>query len=459
MVPKSIPLNSYDNTSLNVSVRPPNFVLIFLDDVGYGDFGKFGAEGYDTPQIDKMADEGVMFTDFYVAQAVCGASRAALLTGTLSNRINMLGAPGPNANYGIHENELLIPEMLKQKNYATAMFGKWHLGDNQKFLPTHHGFDEYYGLPYSNDMWPYHPVNPGAWAPLPLIEGDVVINPAVDSAVQRTLTKAYTERSVDFINRKKNEPFFLYLAHSMAHVPLFTSPEFEGVSQQGAYGDVMMEIDWSVGEVLKALKDNNLDSSTFVLLTSDNGPWRVYGNHAGSTGMLGPNRAKGTMFEGGARVPCVMRWPGQIPSGTTVSTPAMTIDVLPTYARLMDGQLSNNIIDGKDIWPVISSEPGASSPHEAYYLYYNNTLNAVRKDNWKLHFPHGYREVTQEGADGQPGTYKNPTIEWELYDLNSDIIERNDVSSSNSNIFNELTNLGNNFNDALNQNKRPRGSL
>lgn len=457
-IAKEVVVHEYNSRLDTITVRPPNFVLVFLDDAGYGDFGKFGAKGFETPHLDKMADEGVMFTNFYVPQAVCGASRAALLTGTLSNRINMTGAPGPGSKVGIHKDEMLISELVKQKGYATAMFGKWHLGDAPKFLPIHHGFDEYIGLPYSNDMWPYHPTNPSRYPPLPLIDGDFILDEEVDSADQTQLTTLYTEWAVDFIQRQKNHPFFLYVAHSQPHVPLFVSEKFEGKSELGPYGDVMMEIDWSMGEILKTLKETGLDSNTFVIITSDNGPWTLYGNHSGSTGILEWSRAKQTMFEGGARVPCIMRWPGHIPAGTVVNTPAMTIDIFPTYAHLMNGALPNHLIDGKNIWPLISSQT-VVSPHEAYIFYYSHELNAVRQGKWKLHFPHQYVEVVKKGADGKPGSRKERNIDFTLFDLETDIQEQHDVSSSHPDIVDSLTRLGNAFNKELQANKRPRGEL
>ena len=303
----------------------PNLVVIFCDDLGYGDIGCFGARGIRTPSIDSLARAGTRFTSFYVAQPVCSASRAALMTGCYPNRIGIHGALGPSAKTGLSTNEWTLARMLKSRGYATALFGKWHLGRPEPFLPTHHGFDEYLGLPYSNDMWPNHPTaKPGDYPPLPLIEGDRVIETMPD---QRFLTRRYTERAVSFIDRHHGEPFFLYLAHSMPHVPLFVSPEFEGHSQGGLYGDVIEEIDWSVGRILEALKRHGLVEQTWIIFTSDNGPWHAYGNHAGSAGPL--REGKASVFEGGVRVPCVMSWPGHIPEGRTCAEPLMTIESRP----------------------------------------------------------------------------------------------------------------------------------
>jgi arylsulfatase A-like enzyme len=273
---------------------PPNVVIIYCDDLGYGDIGPFGAKGYETPNLDRMARDGIRFTRFYVAQAVCSASRAALLTGCYPNRIGIRGALGPGAKVGISDDEVTLAEVVKQRGYATAIFGKWHLGHHPQFLPVRHGFDEYFGLPYSNDMWPYHPglVNLAAaerrrgFPDLPMIEGDRVVDSEVTADEQRQLTTWYTERAVKFIERNKDRPFFLYLAHNMCHVPLFVSDKFEGKTARGRFGDVIAEIDWSVGEVLAALARNGLDERTLVIFTSDNGPWLSYGDHAGSAGPL-----------------------------------------------------------------------------------------------------------------------------------------------------------------------------
>jgi arylsulfatase A len=256
----------------------PNFVIIFTDDQGYQDVGCYGSPNIKTPNLDRMARQGMRFTDFYVGQPVCTASRAALLTGCYPNRVGLLGALGPKSMVGISDKESTIAQELKPRGYTTAIFGKWHLGDSPQFLPTRHGFDEYFGLPYSNDMWPNHPVNPKNYPPLPLIQGEHVIGLMPD---QTQLTTWYTEHALRFIDRNKDRPFFLYVAHNMPHVPLHVSEKFKGKSKRGLYGDVIMEIDWSVGQILAALKTNGLDEKTLVVFTSDNGPWLLYGNHAG----------------------------------------------------------------------------------------------------------------------------------------------------------------------------------
>ncbi|MFN4260976.1 MAG: sulfatase [Gemmataceae bacterium] len=404
-------------------VERPNIVIIFTDDQGYADVGCFGAKDFETPHLDRMAQEGMRFTDFYVSQAVCSASRASLLTGCYPNRIGILGALGPSSKHGIHSDEVTIAELVKQRGYATALYGKWHLGHLPQFLPTRHGFDDYYGLPYSNDMWPKHPT--AKFPDLPLIEGEKIIAYNPD---QSRLTTDYTERAVRFIEKNKDQPFLLYVAHSMPHVPLFVSDKFKGKSKQGLYGDVIMEIDWSVGQILEALKKNGLDDQTLVIFTSDNGPWLSYGNHAGSAEPL--REGKGTSWDGGQRVPCIMRWPGQIPAGKECAELAATIDILPTVARLTGAKLPPHRIDGKDIWPLMTGQPNATSPHEAYFFYWGGELQAVRSGQWKLHFPHAYRTLAGRpgGKDGQPVPYSQAKTELALFDLKNDIGETRNVA-------------------------------
>ena len=273
----------------------PNIVIIYADDLGYGDLGCYGAKAHTTPNLDRMAAEGIRFTDFYVAQAVCSASRTALLTGCYPNRVGILGALGPQTRFGIADSEQTIASVLKPQGYATAIYGKWHLGHYPKFLPTRHGFDEYFGLPYSNDMWPNHPTVKN-FPPLPLIENEQTTETNPD---QSQLTTWYTEHAVKFIERNKERPFFLYVPHNMPHVPLFVSDKFRGKASDGLYGDVIEEIDWSVGQILAAIGANGLEDRTLVMFASDNGPWLSYGNHGGSAGQL--REGKGTSFEGGVR--------------------------------------------------------------------------------------------------------------------------------------------------------------
>jgi arylsulfatase A len=416
--------------------RPPNVVLVYADDLGYGDLGCYGAKGIETPNLDRMAKEGVRFTDFYVAQAVCSASRTAILTGCYPNRVGILGALGPASKFGIHDDETTLAEVLKSRGYATAIYGKWHLGYQPKFLPTRHGFDDYYGLPYSNDMWPKHPT--AKFPDLPLIKGEERIEFNPD---QRKLTTTYTERAVGFIAKNKDRPFFLYVPHNMPHVPLFVSDKFGGKSKRGLYGDVIAEIDWSVGQILAALKEHGLDHNTLVIFTSDNGPWLSYGEHSGTAGPL--REGKGTAWDGGVRVPCVIRFPGRIPAGTVCHEPAMTIDVLPTVARLAGAELPKLPIDGKDVWPLVAGEKAATSPHEAYWFYWGRELHAIRSGKWKLHFPHEYRTLDGKpgGKDGKPAVYASAKTEMALFDLEADVGETTDVAAKNRDVVERLEKL------------------
>lgn len=430
----------------------PNIVIIFTDDQGYADVGCFGAEGFQTPHLDRMAAEGRKFTNFHVAQPVCSASRTALLTGCYPNRLGIHGALGPGARSGISDKETTLAEILKAKGYATCAVGKWHLGDHPEFLPPRHGFDEYLGLPYSNDMWPLHPdlaklpkdvaKRRQGYPPLPLIDGDKIIDPEITAEEQAQLTTRYTERAVSFIERNKDRPFFLYLAHSMPHVPLYVSDKFAGKSKQGLYGDVIMEIDWSVGQVLAALETHGIKDNTWVIFTSDNGPWLSYGHHAGSAKPL--REGKGTCWEGGTRVPCLMRWPGKIPAGSICKDMLMTIDLLPTIAKTTGAEVPPLKIDGRDAGPLVFGTPGARNPHDAYAFYYNtNELHAVTSGDgkWKLYLPHAYRTLGGQpvGKDGLPVTYQMAMVESpELYDLEKDVSETSNIASQHPEVVKQL---------------------
>ncbi|MHC1762972.1 MAG: sulfatase [Verrucomicrobiia bacterium] len=420
------------------SSRPakPNIVLIFADDMGYGDLGCYGSKT-PTPNLDRLAAQGVRFTDFYVGQAVCSASRAALMTGCYPNRIGIQGALGPKSKVGLNANDITIAEILKAQGYATAIYGKWHLGDAPEFLPTRHGFDDYFGLPYSNDMWPFHPTGGTNYPPLPLIEGDRVVQLMPD---QTQLTTWYTERAVKFIEANKERPFFLYVPHSMPHVPLYVSDKFKDKSGRGLYADVIMEMDWSTGEIVKALREHGLEERTIVIFTSDNGPWLSYGDHAGSAGPL--REGKGTTLEGGQRVPCIIAWPGVVPAGATCRELAGTIDVLPTLADLAGAELSrDHMIDGRNIWPLISRPAEAKTPHEAFFYYWGRHLQAVRSGQWKLHFPHDYASLARPGSDGKPGAYAAKKIGLELFDLANDIGETKNVADANPEVVKRLETL------------------
>jgi len=403
----------------------------------------------------------VRLTNFYVAQAVCSASRIALLTGSYSNRVGIQGALNHTATIGINANEVTIAEMLKPKGYATAIYGKWHLGHEKPFLPTRNGFDEFFGLPYSNDMWPRHPQQKDFYPDLPLLDGESVARLDPD---QSQLTTWYTEHAVSFIERNRERPFFLYVAHAMPHVPLFVSDKFKGKTGS-VYGDVIAEIDWSVGKILDAVSRAGLDEHTLVVLTSDNGPWLSYGNHAGSAAPF--REGKGTTFEGGVRVPFVARWPGRIPKGSLSAVPTMTIDLLPTFAALAQTPVSKDrIIDGRDAWSVLSGRR-AADPHDALYFYWGTELHAVRSGKWKLHLPHPYQALEAAGADGVPGTYIKREIDLSLFDLERDPGESTNVAGANPNVVRSLMvfverareDLGDSLTKRAGKNVRPPGRL
>lgn len=412
--------------------RPPNVVLIFTDDQGYADVGVFGGEGLTTPSLDRMAAEGVRATSFYVPQAVCSASRAALLTGAYPNRVSITGALDHTSTHGIHPDEPLLPELLRDAGYATAIFGKWHLGHLPAFLPTRHGFDEYYGIPYSNDMWPLHPVRPGHYPPLPLVEGERTIAHDPD---QRLFTSSLTSRAIGFMEANRDRPFFVYLAHPMPHVPLFVSDAFRGRTGAGLYGDVIEELDWSVGEVLAALERLGLDDQTLVVFLSDNGPWRDYGNHAGSAGPF--RNSKGSAFEGGVRVPFIARFPGWLPAGLVSDVPIVSFDLYPTIAALAGAVLpSDRILDGRDIRPQLTGT-SRDHPHEAIFFYWGTALHAVRSGPWKLHLPHPYRDIVP-GRDGKPGQSRTMEIELSLFNLETDPGESTNVANSHPEVVARL---------------------
>ena len=417
------------------SNQQPNFVVVFIDDMGYGDIGTQGATGWTTPNLDKMAAEGMRFTNFYSAQPVCSASRAGLLTGCYPNRIGISGALFPGDTVGINANETTIAEMLKEKGYATAIFGKWHLGHHKEFLPLQNGFDEYTGLPYSNDMWPVdvegNHLPPGKgrgdFPDLPLIEGNETKELITDLKGQDKLTTLYTEKAVDFINRNADKPFFLYVPHNMGHIPLGVSDKFRSKSDQGFYGDVMMEIDWSVGEIEKALEANGISENTIFIFTTDNGPWLNFGNHAGSAGGL--REGKTTSWEGGQRVPFIIKWPGKTPAGTICNKLGCAVDILPSFAKIADANLPSLKIDGVDITELWKGSTDAEPRDNILFYYGKNNLNGVRKGNWKLVLPHTWQSYnTEPGKDGYAGKRINMKVESpELYNLMRDPGEQYNV--------------------------------
>ena len=406
--------------------RPPNFIVIFCDDLGYGDIGCFGSKKHRTPNIDRMAAEGMRFTSFYVTSGVCSPSRSSLMTGCYPRRVNMhqdhnnLWVLFPSGKKGLNPKEITIAEVLKQKDYATACVGKWHLGDQPEFLPTRQGFDYYYGIPYSNDMGGR---KGGNRPPLPLLRNETVIEAPAN---QRTLTKRYTEEVVKFITANKDKPFFVYLPHTMPHLPIFASKDFEGKSANGKFGDAVEEIDWSTGRILETLKQLGIDKNTLVVFTSDNGAARGPG---GSNGPL--SGWKGSTMEGGMREPCVMRWPGKIPAGTSCDELAITMDLLPTFAKLAGtNPPADRIIDGRDIGALMFGRKGAKSPHDVFYYYHTDQLQAVRSGKWKLHVPLKVKKLNWAGSI--------PESALELYDLRADIGEKNNIADKHPDVVKRL---------------------
>ncbi len=423
--------------------KKPNVVIIFLDDSGYSDFNPFGQVDVPTPNVQKLADEGTMFTNFHVPQAICSASRSALLTGCYPGRTKVFGAHGPKAR-GLETTFPTIGELFKSEGYKTAIFGKWHCGDQPETRPQARGFDETCGLMYSNDMWKHHPENPEYWGKYPIQfweNGEVTIED-VGIPEQKNLTKWYTEHAVDFINRNKDQPFLLYVPHSMPHVPIFCSTEFEGKSGQGIYGDVTMELDWSVGEITKALNKNGLEENTIVIFTSDNGPWIAYGNHAGKTPF---REAKATSFEGGTRSACIIKYPNYMKANNTSDKAFLSIDLLPTLCHLTGVQLPDTEIDGKNVWGLISGKEGATNPHNYYAFSTGNKFESVLSGDgkWKLHLNHEYRTLRTPGNDGAAGKYDTVDIELSLYDMVNDPYETNNVIELNPEVRRKLMEYAN----------------
>jgi arylsulfatase A len=414
----------------------PNVVIIFADDLGYGDLGCYGHPTIRTPRLDQMARQGMRFTSFYVAASVCTPSRAALLTGRYPLRSGMCHDSKrvlfPDSTGGLPASEITLAALLRSLGYATGCVGKWHLGHLPEYLPTRHGFDSYFGIPYSNDMDRVADAKLGKdifWQPaskywnVPLMRDTKIIERPAD---QHTLTKPYTEEAVKFIRSQRERPFFLYLAHSMPHVPLFASKDFAGKSKRGLYGDVVEELDWSVGQVLDALREEGLAENTLVIFTSDNGPWLIFGLHGGSAGLL--RDGKGSTWEGGVRVPCIMSWPGQIPAGKTTADIASTLDILPTVVKLAGGKApQDRTIDGLDLSSLLLKD--GKSSRDAMFFYRGTRLFAVRHGPHKAHF------ITQPAyGPGKPEEHSRPL----LYHLDHDPSEKHDIGPENPTIIDRI---------------------
>lgn len=407
----------------------PNIILILCDNLGYGDIGCFGSELHRTPHIDRMADEGLKLTSFYVSSGVCTPSRSSIMSGCYPRRVNMhksdLGGLvlQPVSPKGLHPNEVTMAEVLKSVGYTTTIIGKWHLGDQPELLPTRQGFDSYLGIPYSDDMTPREGK---PWPPLPLLKDETVIESGVD---RNLLTKRYTEAAIEFMEAHRKEPFFLYLPHAMpgsTNHP-YASEKFQGKSKNGPWGDSVEELDWSTGEILAALKRFKLDDNTLVIWTSDNGAPR----RNPPQGSNAPLKGWGyDISEGAMRVPCIVRWPGKVPAGTTADTLCTSMDLYTTFANLAGAEIpQDRIVDGKDIWPILSTPAEAASPHQAFYYYFGDQLQAVRSENWKLYLPLAERRINSRTAKAQPA---------ELYRLDRDLAEEQNLAETHPEVVEQL---------------------
>jgi arylsulfatase A len=410
--------------SVTATARPPNVVVIFIDDMGYGDIGPFGATKQRTPHLDRMAKEGMKLTSFY-ATPVCSVSRAQILTGCYGARVSVPGVYFPGQSVGLNPAEVTVAERLKEKGYATQMVGKWHLGDQPEFLPTRQGFDHYYGIPYSNDM-----LKKSAETKVPVVPvlRDEKIAELMDGEGQRRLVELYTKEAVDFITRSKDQPFYLYFAHNAVHTPIWPGAAFAGKSQNGRFGDWVEEVDWSVGQVLDALRSQGLDKDTLVVFTSDNGPWLTKGADGGSAGPL--RGGKGSTWEGGVRVPTLAWWPGRVPAGSVNDAVAATIDLLPTFVSLAGGTVpATPVIDGRDITPILLGQ-SKESAREAHYYFASYDLQAVRQGRWKLALAPQPEGMGKQAAKTPPG--------MRLYDLDAEIGEQTDVAAQHPEVVAKL---------------------
>lgn len=417
-------------TTVNSIAQKPNIILINMDDMGYGDTEPYGSTGYATPNFNRLAKEGMRFTHFYAAQAVCSPSRAALLTGCYPNRIGMSGgALMPWSTKALNPNEETIATLLKKAGYSTAMFGKWHLGATAPHLPLHYGFDQFYGIPYSHDMWPIDyegkPITDTAnwrmkFPPLPVYDGDKQVDTILTLEEQAYLTSTFTQKVEAFISSQKQKPFFLYLAQPMPHVPLAASPAFAGKTGAGLFADVISEIDWSIGRIIDLLNKTGLSKNTLLIVTSDNGPWLSFGSHAGSSGGL--REGKGTAWDGGTRVPCFVRWPGKVEAGTICNQLLTNMDILPTIVAAAGAASPKQKIDGMNFLPLLTGKT-KQSPRELFYVYYDaNNLKLIRYKNWELVLPHSSQAYSQgePGRDGKPGPTPVKPVPMALYDLTHD---------------------------------------
>ena len=442
-------------------IERPNLIVILCDNLGYGDIEPFGSTVNRTPQLSRMAREGRKFTHFYVPSGVCTSSRAALLTGCYAQRVGMHINPRdgivlrPRSPYGLDPSEVTMAEVLRQQGYATAIIGKWHLGDQPDFMPTRQGFDSFYGIPYSDDMTQEVGERLGdrydgaKWPPLPLMENDTVVEAPAD---RNQLTKRYTERALAYIEKNKARPFFLYLPHAMpgsTRAP-FASEAFKGKSRNGPWGDAVEELDWSTGQILDKLVESGIDKHTLVVWTSDNGAPVDRDINSTSRGTNKPLFGRGyTTAEGGFRVPTILWWPGTVPAGTTCEELATTMDLLPTFAYLAGTQPPRDrIIDGKDIRPLIFANPGAKSPHDAFFYYRGDQLQAVRSGPWKLFPP--LADFTQH-----PHFSKGQTMVPLLFDVVRDVGSSNNVAKEHPGVVERLMELAGKARESLGDTGKP----
>lgn len=442
---------SVASVPVNAQSESPNVIIIMADDLGYADVGAYGAPKIDTPNIDELASQGMKFTGFY-AENLCSPTRAALLTGSYANRVGVSTVFWPDSDDGLNPNEITIAELLQGEGYATATIGKWHLGHRKPFLPTNQGFDYYFGLPFSNDMGPNARPAKGPYDPHPIMRNEEVIERGPD---QSLLTKRYTEEAIKFMEENQDKPFFVYLAHTMPHVPLHASEDFEGTSDFGLYGDVVEELDWSTGRVLDTLDELGLSGNTLVVFLSDNGPWLQKGAEGGLATPL--RNGKGSSWEGGHRVPAIASWPGEIPANSVNEAMVTIMDLYPTIANLAGAELPDDrVIDGKDIWPLLSGKTG-KSPYEAYFYYRLKKLQAVRIGEWKLHL------------EGKRRDYNNIHYNYsddfvfhqneELYNLEDDIGEQRNLAFDHPEIVEKLKEAVKNHKKEIEEHSRPLGII
>lgn len=453
-------------SAVSANETKPNVVVILADDLGYGDLSCYGADDIATPNIDRMAAGGVRLNSFYVSP-VCSPTRAALMTGSHSTRVGIGGVMFPRNNHGLNPDEITLPELLKEQGYAAAIIGKWHLGNDDIFQPLNHGFDYWYGTPSSNSQFYYPTIKEYApdcvfrdgytrggvlkreTAACPLIRNNVVVEVPAD---QTQFTQRYTRETIRFVTEHRNEPFFVYLAHNLPHIPLHASEEFVGSSDRGIYGDTIQELDWSTGEILRALKELGLDDKTLVIFTSDNGPNTGKGGSAGAL-----KGGKGSTYEGGVRVPFVARWPGSVSSGLESTEPATVMDLLPTLTKLAGGHVPDDrVIDGRDLWPLLAGGPDAKSPHEAIYYLRGRGVQAVRVGNWKYRVATEKPPKEKRSRREQASAERPKKIEVEtLHDLNSDLGEEVNLLSKYPDVAARLKKRMADFETELRQNIRP----